>query len=75
MQIGNIYIYNDQIEMLSREINNVFGFYPTVVNGPKSKIVIKNYDCVYLDTKNRRLFLMRPRVNNKQPDFILHRNS
>lgn len=58
------YLYTDTISKLSEQIEGVSGFKPVVV-GPKSVGYL--YDNVLFDTKNRRVYLMRPpmyRVHN-----------
>jgi len=54
--------YKESIKVLEREVFSIFGFRPVVIAGPK--IVHGGMDHVYLDTPNRRLFLVRPEVGN-----------
>lgn len=69
------YFYIDKITLLDKEVEECLEFKPTIINGPKGKKWEHDYDSIYFDTKNRRLFLMRPEVNQNQPDFTLSRNS
>lgn len=48
--------YEESIEILSSYIEEIFGFKPLIICGPKEY----NLDDVYLDAQNRRLYIVRP---------------
>ncbi|MCL4400072.1 hypothetical protein M1506_02220 [Patescibacteria group bacterium] len=54
--------YKDSIKFLSKEIAKVLGFEPMVMTGPK---VTHGIDNVFLNNKERRLYLVRPEVGNE----------
>jgi len=58
--------YLDSIELLSKEVKNVLGFEPSVVNGPKGII---GSDNVFYDNENKRLYFMRVEVNPDTGNF------
>lgn len=57
--------YINSIKLLSEQINEMFGFYPNVIVGPK---LSPSIEAVTFDTKNRRLYLTRE--ENEEQDFI-----
>ena len=59
--------YRDSIDFLSSAIFKILGFVPTVVAGPKTD----ESDNVYFDNKNRRLYLVRPKVGNSTDESYL----
>ncbi len=62
---GVSYLYTDTVSKLSQQIEEVSGFKPVVV-GPKSVGYL--YDNVLFDTKNRRVYLMRPPLHKVYND-------
>jgi hypothetical protein len=63
--------YEKSIEALSSTVEGLFGFKPTVIVGPKES----GMDNIYLDTQNRRLYVVRPensKLHNEvfKPDQI-----
>lgn len=57
--------YTDSIELLSKQIAEILGFNPAVLTGPKEKFREESFeDKVFLDNKERRVYIMRPRVGN-----------
>ena len=48
--------YTESLKKLTSLVKEVFGFTPVVVSGPKDR----GHDDVYLDTANRRFFVIRP---------------
>lgn len=58
--------YNDSVKFFGSEVEDMFGFKPVVINGPK---VGRGQDCVFVDTKNGRVYLLRPEVNQTTGDF------
>lgn len=58
--------YAGSINLLSDEIKNSLGFEPVVVNGPKNS---RGPDFAFFDTKNRRLYFERPKLNTDTRDF------
>lgn len=62
--------YLDSIKLLSLEVEQVLGFEPVVINGPKMECSAYNdYDTVYFDNENRRLYFVRPKVNPDTGSF------
>lgn len=59
--------YKEAIALLGSVVKQDLGFEPTVVNGPKT--ISNNPDHVIFDNENRRLYLIRPEVNQGVPDF------
>lgn len=53
--------YRSSVALLTGEVYRVFGFAPVVITGPKT---VSGEDDVYLDTVNRRLYIMRPTVGD-----------
>ncbi len=53
--------YEDSLKMLNGVVKNILGFEAVVIAGPK----VLNSDDVYLDTANRRMFVIRPDVKNE----------
>lgn len=60
--------YLESIKSVGQEVLDIIGFEPTVANGSKILDVMKNDD-VYYDNKNRRLYFVRPEVNEDFRDF------
>lgn len=60
-QKGTMNSYTKSIEILKNETETVLGFSPKIVNGPKEDM---GKDDIYFDNKNRRLYFIRPTVNN-----------
>ena len=60
--------YLEQIVALSGEVERAFGFEPVALNGPK--VNLKEGDDIYYDNQNRRLYLVRPKVNESARDFV-----
>ncbi len=62
--------YLDSIKLLSLETQQILGFEPVVINGPK---LIRNNsgdaDNIYYDNQNRRLYFMRQEVNLNTGSF------
>lgn len=63
--------YKKSLEALNDAIEELFGFKPTVIAGPKEA----GMDNIYLDTQNRRLYVVRPensKLHNEvfKPDQI-----
>lgn len=68
--------YPASLELLGKEVEKVLGFEPTVINGPKNirrlpnksenpkEKIVHALDSVYYDTKNNRLYLVRPKILN-----------
>jgi hypothetical protein len=61
--------YVGSVNLLSEEVRKILGFDPVVVNGPKFPSMKGGADKVYFDNKNRRAYLIRPRVNSDLKDF------
>lgn len=61
--------YVSSIYLLSEEVKKVLGFDPVVINGPKLPSPMGGQDKVYFDNRNRRAYLIRPRVNQDIKDF------
>jgi hypothetical protein len=59
--------YLESLKLLSREVDNVLGFDPVVVNGPKIDAT-DSWDNFYFSTEERKAYLIRQRVNNMK-DF------
>lgn len=59
-------MYGDSVKLLGTEVEEMFGFKPSVINGPKTT---KDQDSIFVDTENRRAYLMRPEVNQSTGDF------
>lgn len=57
--------YIESVKLLSSKIEGVFGFNPVIITGPKT---ITGDDNVFYDNKNRRIYLVRPRVGDKTTD-------
>jgi len=49
--------YQESLELLVSVVQEVFGFEPTVISGPKSS----ERDNIYFDTAERRLYVVRPK--------------
>jgi hypothetical protein len=62
-----VQLYNDSVKLLGKIVKEIFEFEPTIVNGPKTSRNEK--DDVYFDNKNRRLYLIRTKVNSATEDF------
>lgn len=58
--------YLDSVSLLSGEVEKVLGFKPRIINGPKET---GGHDSVYFDNKNKRLYLMRVKVNSQINSF------
>ena len=52
--------YEDTLDRISLIVEEMFGFQPIVICGPKDK----NSDDIFLDTQNRRLYILRPEDSN-----------
>jgi hypothetical protein len=61
--------YLESIKLLSSEIKEILKFEPLIVNGPKKSLEMYDWDDIYYDTEHRRLYVVRPKVNQKTPDF------
>ncbi|MFA5841147.1 MAG: hypothetical protein WC847_02665 [Candidatus Paceibacterota bacterium] len=59
-------LYDDSIKLLGGEVEEMFGFKPQVINGPKT---YKGQDSIFVDNENRRAYLMRPKVSQVTGDF------
>ena len=62
-------IYVKTIHFLSKETRQTFGFEPVIVNGPKVLVPV-TVDEVSFDNKNRRLYLIRSKVNSNIGSFV-----
>lgn len=60
--------YIESIKMISLIVHRALGFQPVILNGPKSSDS-SIADIVFYDNSHRRLYFMRPEVNNAVPDF------
>jgi hypothetical protein len=60
--------YKTSIDLLGKETSGSLGFEPIVINGPKTSRIIG--DDIYFDNENRRLYFLRPKVNQNTGDFI-----
>jgi hypothetical protein len=58
--------YLDAIKLISEEVQQVLGFEPVIINGPKLR---SDFDNVFYDNKNRRLYFVRPEVNPDTGSF------
>lgn len=61
---GNLTDYEVSIKTLSEILKEKLDFEPTVMTGPN--LVLSNPTDVYLDTQNRRLYIVRPFQNNNK---------
>src|SRR3989344_1576110 len=61
--------YRNSTLDLAGRVHDVFGFEPTVVNGPKIK-EDKVFDDIRFENDQRRLYLFRPRVNDSAKDYL-----
>jgi hypothetical protein len=60
--------YIESIKLLAHEIEDILGFEPIVIIGPKTTYGLDN---VYFDNKNRRLFISRPEVGDATTESFL----
>ncbi len=70
--VGDSYEIKDyvgSVDLLSEEVKKILGFDPVVVNGPKMPSPMGGQDKVYFDNRNRRAYLIRPRINSDFKDF------
>ena len=58
--------YLDSIELLSSETKKILGFEPSIINGPKEDT---GPDDIFYDNENRRLYFLRPKVNEDTGSF------
>ncbi|MDO8660225.1 MAG: hypothetical protein Q7K54_06580 [Candidatus Parcubacteria bacterium] len=58
--------YIDSVKLLSAEVKQIIDFEPIVINGPK---LVRGQDSVYYKNEDRRLYLMRVKVNSNTGDF------
>lgn len=58
--------YPDVVKLIGSEVEQILGIEPIVANGPK---ITHGSDRAYYDNKNRRLYLVRPRVNPDTGSF------
>jgi hypothetical protein len=58
--------YLDSISLLTDEVKKSLGFEPIIINGPKTTL---NQDDVFCDNEHRRLYFLRPAVNNNTQSF------
>lgn len=64
--------YRDSIGLLGEEVKNIFGFEPTVVTGPKTRLLYeKDAESIYFDTKERRLYIARPHTGDAMSESYL----
>ncbi|MCK9351615.1 MAG: hypothetical protein WCT49_01225 [Candidatus Paceibacterota bacterium] len=65
--------YVDSIDLLKNEVSNVFGFDPVVITGPKlpTDSLSHNTELVLLDTKERRLYISRPKTGNASSESFM----
>lgn len=59
-------VYLSSIKLVSEKAREFLGFEPIIINGPKT---ILNSDNVYYDTKHRRIYFLREKVNQDTRDF------
>ncbi|MBF8250259.1 MAG: hypothetical protein HW400_860 [Candidatus Levybacteria bacterium] len=59
-------MYLDSIDLLTTEVKNNLGFEPEVFNGPKYEW---EYDEIFFDNENRRLYFIRKKVNPEVGSF------
>ncbi len=60
--------YQESIEILSREIFEMFRFEPVIIVGPK---MTHGEDYVYYDNEQRRLYIFRPRTGDSSSESYL----
>src|SRR3989338_2804368 len=60
--------YINSIKLLAGQVEDVLGFEPVVIIGPKAT---PGSDNVFFDTKQRRLYIMRPQVGNETTQSFL----
>ncbi|OGM98048.1 MAG: hypothetical protein A2915_01325 [Candidatus Yanofskybacteria bacterium RIFCSPLOWO2_01_FULL_41_34] len=53
----------ESIQLLSEQAQNILGFEPVVMTGPKTRR--GGYDNVFYDNNNRRLYIMRQQVGDE----------
>lgn len=58
--------YPDIVKLIDLEVKKVLGIETVVANGPK---IPRGFDDIYYDNKNRRLYLIRPRINSDTGSF------
>ena len=61
--VANIQGYENSVKIIGEETKGILGFEPQVVNGPN----ITYQDDIYYDNDERRLYVIRPKVN---PDVM-----
>lgn len=60
-------LYTDSVKLLGKVVEETLEFKPIISNGPKTSRKGEN---IVFDTKNRRLYFVRPEVNEKTGDFL-----
>ncbi|OGN03132.1 MAG: hypothetical protein A2655_00815 [Candidatus Yanofskybacteria bacterium RIFCSPHIGHO2_01_FULL_43_42] len=56
--------YLDSVQFLSKAVQDVLGFEPVVMTGPKTEDMGSGRDDVFYDNNNRRLYISRPSVGD-----------
>lgn len=68
--------YAEMVKLLGSKIKENLGFEPVVINGPK-KYNIKtsryDFDTIYYDNSERRLYFIRPQIDKKSKDILSSR--
>lgn len=64
------YEYMETVRLLGTSVNEVFGFEPVVVNGPKTQPEPGSKDRIFYDNQNRRLYYIRSEINTEAGDFL-----
>ncbi len=60
--------YRKSIELLSQEVENIFGFMPVVMTGPKTT---GGEESVFYNNEHRRLYIVRPRVGRASTESFI----
>ncbi|MEK7179190.1 MAG: hypothetical protein AAB727_02965 [Patescibacteria group bacterium] len=67
--------YVNSIKLLSEETQNVLGFEPVVMTGPKAVSPVLDWaaqDDVFYDNAHRRLFIIRPKVGDASTESFVY---
>ncbi|MDE2399952.1 MAG: hypothetical protein KGL67_03020 [Patescibacteria group bacterium] len=56
--------YHQAVDLISEEVQSFFTFKPKIINGPKT--IAHEEDVVFYDNDNRRVYFIRPEINQEK---------